>query len=316
AMNMTNVDAVEGPLSETFCAGVDIGGTKLAVGAIDRDGRVLRRRIAPTPSGPDKILETVASMIEDLGRPQAVGVGAPGIIDGSSGRVWWATDTIAGWAGTEVTGVLSALIGGTVVADNDVRMMAHGESLLGAGRPHPDALLVSVGTGVGGAVRRCGELIHGAHGTAGEIAHLYVGPGTRVCSCGRTGHLEAAVAGPGIAAAYTDHLGKSAPALEQVAESMRAGDPLARTVIEDAAVILGRALAGLVVALDVGAVIIAGGVLEIGDAWLSPLREALHAEVFPSHRQVPVLAAELGSEAGLVGAGLMAFEALPKRVPT
>lgn len=293
-------------------AGIDIGATKIAVGAVDEAGHVRRRLMASTPHGSELILDTAAHLVRELGEPAAVGVGAPGVIDAASGRVLSATDTIPGWGGVDVAGGLRTRIGAPVVVDNDVRAMAYGEATLGAAQEFQDVLFVSVGTGIGGALLRGGELLHGPHGTAGELAHLYVGRqgASRVCSCGRPDHLEAVASGPAIAARYTERAGAGPHTLQDVAELMRDGDPSALAVIRDSAELAGRALAGFVVALDVQALVVGGGVAQIGEAWLGPLREALHRDVLPVQRELPVLAARLGLDAAVAGAGLLAVRAL------
>ena len=140
--------------------------------------------------------------------PLALGVGAPGVIDRAAGRVVSATDVLPDWVGADVGSELERLCGCPVVVDNDVRMMAVGEALHGAGKAHGEALYVSVGTGVGGAIWRDGEVVRGPHSTAGEIAHLLVpAQGAVPCGCGRRDHVEAAASGPAIEAAHTARTG-------------------------------------------------------------------------------------------------------------
>jgi glucokinase len=221
-----------------------------------------------------------------------------------------ASAVLPGWAGARVRARLEAATGLPVHVENDVRAMAAAEAVLGAGRGYRTVLHVSVGTGIGGAITRDGRLVHGARGTAGEIAHLLVpedGSG-RTCGCGRTGHLEAAAAGPGIEAEYARRTGRPTVALPQVVELMRAGDGFARAVVADGAALLGRALAGLVIALDADAVVLGGGVAAIGPEYRVPLAHALHAEVPYLDRHVPVVAAALGTDAPLLGAVLLASE--------
>lgn len=289
--------------------GVDIGGTKIAAAVVTEDGSVLRRASCRTP--PHAVLETVVGLVQqltgDLGR---LGVAAPGVIDLASGSVLSATDVLPGWAGTPVRRELEARLGVPVRVDNDVRAMARGEASAGAGRDHPDALYVSVGTGVGGAVYRAGTVLRGPHALAGEIAHLLV-PGTGdqhgVCGCGRRDHLEASVSGPAIERAYRQHTGHRL-GLREIAALLRDGDAIAMRVITTAARLLGRALAGLLASIDGTAVIIAGGVAQVGRPFLDPLTDALHDEALPPLRDVAVLPARLGTDAPLVGAALLARE--------
>ncbi|MEV5829145.1 ROK family protein [Spirillospora sp. NPDC052242] len=211
---------------------------------------------------------------------RGLGVGAPGVVDPASGRVVSATDVLPGWSGTPVREALADLTGLPVAVANDVRAMGLGEARRGAGAGFHRVLHVSVGTGVGGALTTGGRLDHGAHGTAGELAHLLVPErGPVPCGCGRRDHLEAAVSGPAIAAT---------------------GDP------GRAGTLLGRALAGVLAVLDPDAVVIGGGVAQLGAPFLDAVAAAFRAEALPPLRATPILPAALGTDAPLTGAALLA----------
>ncbi|WP_254716687.1 ROK family protein [Actinomadura sp. WMMB 499] len=210
-------------------------------------------------------------------------MGAPGVVDPETGRVVAATDVLPGWSGTPVRDTLAGLTGLPVAVANDVRAMGLGEARRGAGAGFHRVLHVSVGTGVGGALTTGGRLDAGAHGTAGELAHLLVPErGPVPCGCGRHDHLEAAVSGPAIAAT---------------------GDP------GRAGALLGRALAGLLAVLDPDAVVVGGGVAQLGAPFLGAVAATFRAEALPPLRDVPILAARLGTDAPLVGAALLAKSA-------
>ncbi len=291
--------------------GVDIGGTKIAA-AIVRDGVVERRTTAPTPrSGGDEVMRVVSAQIEsllgDVDTVAGIGVGAPGVIDRASGDVTSATEVLPGWAGTRVRSILEARIGLPVTVDNDVRVMARAEILPALDRGAHDVLFVSVGTGVGGAIARGGEIDSGPHGSAGELAHLLVPiEGATPCGCGRLDHLEAVAAGPAIAAEHARRTGETGLDLREIADRARGGDRAAAVVISDAASLTGRALAGLLGAIDADAVVIGGGVAQIGRPFMDPLTHALRAEVLAGLQRIPVTVAGAGTDAPLVGAALLA----------
>lgn len=295
--------------------GVDIGGTKIAAAALDASGVLSHRLIRPTPRGSEAVLDVVADLVAELAgsvRVGAVGVGAPGVIDARDGSVLSSTDVLPGWAGTAVRCELQRRTGLPVAVDNDVRVMARGELALGAGRGYHDVIFVSVGTGVGGALARDGRVVTGPHGTAGELAHLLIpGTGAIACGCGRRDHLEGAVSGPAITAAYAARSGTPAASLHEVAALMRLGDPIARNVVTEAGVLLGRVLAGLVAAVDVEVVVVGGGVAQIGSDFLGPLVESLRSEALPPLRHIAVQAAILGTDAPLIGAARLAASLLP-----
>ncbi|MBG0564784.1 ROK family protein [Actinoplanes aureus] len=296
-------------------AAVDIGGTKIAA-ALVTDDDVIRERVqVDTPSGAPAILCVVAELIAGLcsrsgqGTVRAVGVGAPGVIDSTTGVVRSATGILPGWAGTPVRDELAGRLGLPVAVANDVRAAALGAVRDPAVRDRSHLLHVSVGTGVGGALVRHGRLVPGPHAVAGEIAHLLVpDAGALPCGCGRYDHLEAAVAGPAIAAAYARATSGPVRPLTEVAARMRAGDQDAGTAIRSAARLLGRALAGLVAAVDVDAVTLGGGVVH-GIAEFAPATaEAFHTEALPPLRAVPVVVPRTGTDAPLLGAAQLARE--------
>lgn len=274
---------------EVFAA-LDIGGTKIAAALVDAGGAVQWRGRAATPrTGGDDVLAVAARLLDGAGDApvRALGVGAPGVIDPETGRVVSATEVLPGWAGTPVRDVLAERTGLPVAVVNDVRAMAYGEAQVGAGVGYHRVLHVSVGTGVGGALTTGGRLEHGAHGTAGEMAHLLVPErGPVPCGCGRRDHLEAVVSGPAIAAA---------------------GDA------PHAGAVLGRALAGLLAVLDPDAVVVGGGVAQRGAPFLDAVAAAFRAEALPPLRATPILAARLGTDAPLVGAALLAMTAQGSR---
>jgi predicted NBD/HSP70 family sugar kinase/putative N-acetylmannosamine-6-phosphate epimerase len=291
--------------------GVDIGGTKIAAGVVTADGAVLAREHAPTPrSGGADVMDAVCAAARRLlGRAgpavTGIGVGAPGVVDPGAGVIRAATDVLPGWAGTDVAGPLRDATGLPVAVENDVRAAALGEARRGAGAGFDRLLVVSVGTGIGGALVFGGRLQRGGHGTAGELAHLLVpGDGPIRCGCGRLDHLEAHASGPAIAAAdHAEEGAAGAPGpLPAVVDRWRAGDELAGAVINSAARLIGRAVAGLAGAVDVDAVLVTGGVARIGEDFLAPLRSAFAESVIGPLRQIRVLAGSLAGDAPLIGA--------------
>ena len=293
--------------------GVDIGGTKIAGGLVV-GGKIVRRSRRATPRhGSASIFDAVADLVAELRADErpvaALGVGSPGVIDPVTGSVRSATDTVPGWRGAEVRAELAGRTGLPVAVDNDVRAMALGECRLGSAREHGFVLHVSVGTGVGGAFSHDGVLLRGDRGTAGEIAHVLVSMrGAMPCGCGRDDHLEAVASGPAITAAYTALSGNGSVELPEVERRMRAGDREARQVVTAAGTQLGRALSGLVTALDVDAVVVGGGAARLGDALLGPLTRALDAETRPEARRTPVLPTLLEADGPVLGAALLATD--------
>ncbi len=297
--------------------GIDIGGTKIAAALVAPDGTMSALHRVPTPvrAGPAAILRAALAVGREVlasaegGQVVAVGVGSAGQVDHERGVITYATDNLPGWAGTDLAGAIWDAFELPVAVDNDVNAMALGEHQFGAGQGFGHALYVTIGTGVGGALVQDGNVWRGTTSTAGEIGHLLVAwDGKRRCSCGRTGHLEAYCAGPAIAARYAEST-KSTVLLDlrDVAARAGAGDNHAREAIAEGATILGLALGGLLSVLDPAAVIVGGGVAELGTLWWQPLEAALRAAPMPGPARVALRPARLGVHAVLIGAGWLAL---------
>jgi len=295
----------------TTALGIDIGGTKTAAVVVTDGGVVCGHQIATTPAaaGAAGVVATAVATarraLEAAGvaAVDVAGVGSAGIVD-RRGRVRYATSALPGYAGTDLAGDVAAALGVPVVATNDVQAMAHAQLPAIAGG---DALVVAIGTGVGGALVRAGRVVVGRTGTAGSIAHLAAGTGgDRPCPCGGRDHLEAVGSGPAIAAAYAAASG-IARSVRDIAA--RAGhDHDAAVVIAEAATTTGRVLGGLVSALDPDIVLIGGGVAEIGNGYLEPLVAALRANALPPVADVEVRLVRFGAYAVAVGAGHHALQ--------
>lgn len=306
----------------TLTLGIDIGGTKIAAALVRPDGQIAVRDRVPTPvgHGADAILHAAIKLGKDLvavtapsDHLVAVGVGAAGHIDHQRGRVVYAADTLPGWGGAAVGDAFETAFSVPVVVDNDVNAMALGEQQFGAGRSFSSALYVTVGTGVGGAIILGGNLWRGTNWAAGELGHLVLDhDGTRRCSCGARGHVEAYTAGPAIAAHYHKLAGADRSMdLRAVTALAQRGDVHAQQAIREGAQMLGTALAGLLSVLDVEAVIIGGGVAELGEAWWQPLERALRASLLPGPQRVALRRAELKNDAVVVGAAWLALSRMP-----
>ena len=328
---------------------VDIGGTKTVVALVDRALRVTHAHTAPTPAreGAAAVVATVAHLAaaaldEASGASQhaggsqvpapftvcGVGIGTAGTVDPARGVIVASTDTMAGWAGTELArDVRAALtevlaLRGVTVRDaaqpptplpvtvrNDVDAHAAGESAAGAARGDQSVLVVAVGTGIGAGIILAGTPLTGAHHSGGDLAHVPV-PGAEhlTCTCGRPGHLEAIASGLGILAHYRSLGGDQAvPDSREVAARARGGDPLAAQAIADAARALGRALAGAVAILDPDRVVLTGSVTGIGAPLWDTAEAAFRAELTGAVSGTPLVAGELGGDAPLVGAAAAAW---------
>ncbi|MBS43200.1 MAG: glucokinase [Nocardioides sp.] len=307
--------------------GVDVGGTKVLAGVLDADGRVVRTALRSTPGRrvspgmvEDALTEAVAE-VADGRTPDAVGLAAAGFVDVDRERVMFAPHLP--WAGEPVRARLEDRWGVRVVLDNDANCAAVAESRLGAARGATSALVLTLGTGIGGALVLDGHVLRGAQGMAGEFGHMQVVPDGRGCECGRSGCWEQYCSGNALLrfararvgvepTMLTDLCGGRPERLTgpQVTDAAEDGDLVARQAFASVGESLGRGLAALVAAFDPEVVVVGGGVSAAGDRLLDPARAALARHlVGADHRVLPPVRVGLGADAGLVGAALLAEEA-------
>lgn len=312
--------------------GVDIGGTKIAAMRVGPDGAVHERAQVPTPRGDS---EEVFAAVEEAARRvmgadvAAAGVGVAGLVDSAAGIMRYGPNLP--FRELPLRDRLSAAIGVPCLVENDASVAGWGEYRLGAGRGTREMLLVTVGTGIGGAIITGGRMLRGAHGFAAEIGHVIVEPGGPQCGCGNRGCWEQVASGRAIsrlggeAARANPHsllaeLAEGDPEAVSgplVTDAARRGDVVAQEVLAEVGRRLGEGVAGLVNILDPEVVVIGGGAVEAGDLLLDPARKAYREAVeAPDHRpDVPILPAELHNDAGGIGAALLALEELLDQPP-
>ena len=297
--------------------GIDIGGTKISAAIVGEHDTKVSPRTVPTPSaeGPDAILDTAAAlaatvMAESRIAPAAFGAGSAGAFD-LSGTVVNSTDHLRGWLGTKVAAGLAARLGAQVTVLNDVHAAALGEVVAAPDRRRTDSLLfVAVGTGIGGALVSRGRVVRGVSGMAGSVGHVRVrATSARTCSCGGQDHVEAFASGPAMERSYRELSGIDA-GLADIGGRARNGDAAALAVIGDAARLLAYALAAAVAVTDVGEIVLGGGVMGLGDIFVSPLVAELRAELHPLFGGLQVRVSSLGTSAAIVGSARAAFRVL------
>lgn len=298
-------------MSEVALA-VDIGGTKILVGLVAADGTILSSEQAPTPArdGPDAIIAAVVALAEKVRRPDVTrcGVGTAGVV-GEDGEITSATDHLARWAGTPLRRRLTEVLGMPVTVLNDVQAVGLCEAMLGAAKGHRSALLLALGTGVGGAIARNGIVERGAYGIAGSVGH-HLSPVRRGrrCPCGGTDHLEAYASGTAMEEEFRTRTGRDI-GLREIAALAQSGDVDAKAVIAEAAEVLGAVIGSANNVVDAEIVVIGGGVLALGDMLLAAAREAARREALGASKAVQIVPAQFGPTACLIGAGLAALSA-------
>jgi glucokinase len=293
--------------------GVDLGGTKILAGVVDRSGHVQARHEVPTPTeSQDALLEGVAAAVEAV-RDEgvvALGFGVPSVVDPRTGVSLGSINIPL--EGVSVASVLGARFGLPAAVDNDAGVAALAEWRLGAGRGEEDLVMLTLGTGVGGGVVLGGRLARG-WSELGHVVVLADGPPCQGACTGR-GHLEALVSGSAADRAAEELWGPGSTA-EQLVERAAGGDEAARASLRRIGHLLGAGVGSLVNVFGIRLFLVGGGFgLAAADFLLGSAVEAARREALAPGRDVRLESARLGGDAGLVGAGLLAFAALDGEV--
>ncbi len=287
-------------------------------------GNMLAVERAPTPGGVESAIAMMAEMAAGVAQAagtqvSVVGVGFGGPVDVASGRIRRSHQT-SGWEDIALGKTLAERLGLVTYLANDANAGGLAEARFGAGKNARSLLYVNVGTGIGGAIVLGGRIHVGATSTAGEIGHCVVLPEGPECTCGKRGCLEALSSGSALARRAKELLAQDdarASALRElpaeeftgraVGRAAVEGDTLALQVVEEAARFLGVGIANAVNLLDPEVVVLGGGVPEMGEVFFRPMRRSFEAEVMPSAARTPVVPAELGYDAGVIGAAAVAL---------
>jgi glucokinase len=290
--------------------GVDLGGTKIATGSVDVDGNLHEQFEVPTPTeSQDELLEAIVAAIEPLAdeRVDAIGFGIPSVIDRSTGRALGSTNIPL--RDISLADLTQERFGVPAVVENDANVAALAEWRLGAGRGANDLVMLTLGTGVGGGLVLGGSLYRGI----AELGHVVVVADGPPCQgrCNGRGHLEAVASGNAADRAAEKLWGEGATA-ELLVGRAEEGDPAALEALSGIGHLLGAAIGSFVNMFAPELIIVGGGFGIAAFEFLVPsaLEIARRETVEPDALPVRIVSAELGSDAGLIGAGLVAFEAL------
>ncbi|KRE36841.1 glucokinase [Janibacter sp. Soil728] len=316
--------------------GIDIGGTKVSGGVLDEDGRILVRTRRDTPdrsNAPRVVEDTIVEVIEELlvqadaegvERPVTVGVGAAGFVAADRSTVVFAPHL--SWRNEPLREALGKRLDLPISIDNDANAALWAEHRFGAARGASHAVMITLGTGIGGAILVGGQLVRGRYGIAGEFGHMQVVPGGQRCECGNRGCWEQyssgnalvrearglAMANSPMATDLLAHVGGDPASLTgpMITEAARHGDATATELLAEIGHWLGVGIANLAAALDPEVFVIGGGVSAAGDLLLGPARDTF-ARQLPGRGYRPaatIVAARFGPDAGLIGAAALGAE--------
>jgi glucokinase len=309
--------------------GLDVGGSKVLAAEVSVDGVVAKTCQLFTPgedAPPGLVEDALTEAVHEVAAGRsvaAVGLAAAGFVDAPAERVMFAPHLP--WRDDPVRSRLQRRWGLTVVMDNDANCAAAAELAFGAARGASTAIVITLGTGIGGAVVLGGQVHRGWNGMAGEFGHMQVVPDGHPCECGRRGCWEQYCSGHALVRLVRAQLNHQPSLLQElsggdpdaltgpmVTRAAADGDLVARKAFESVGEWLGVGVANLVAAFDPEVVVVAGGVSAAGERLLEPAHAALtRSLVGASHRAVPPLvAARFGPEAGVVGAAVLARDSL------
>ena len=314
-----------------YYAGIDLGGTFVKGGIVDEEGNILVKDKIPT--GKERpyaeIAADMAQLVLDLAKKagispadvKAAGVGSPGTIDSKNGIIVYSNNIR--WEKVPLGAELKKHLGIPVFATNDANAAALGESFAGAAKSYPSSVFITLGTGVGGGIILDNVLFEGNRSAGAEIGHMVIRMGGEKCTCGRKGCFEAYASATALirqtrnamAKDKTSKLWEICPNPEDVNgktafDGMRAGDKTAEKVVKNYITYLAEGIANLANIFRPDAVVLGGGVCAEGDNLLVPLRRKVNRLLYGGTKYAPVLVtvAQLGNDAGLVGAARFAMQ--------
>ncbi|MDX2643294.1 ROK family glucokinase [Streptomyces sp. NPDC001902] len=308
--------------------GIDIGGTKVMAGVVDADGTILEKLRTETPDkskSPKVVEDTITELVLDLSERHdvhAVGIGAAGWVDADRSRVLFAPHL--SWRDEPLKARLTERLRVPVMVDNDANTAAWAEWRFGAGRGENDLVMITLGTGIGGAILEDGQVKRGRYGVAGEFGHMQVVPGGHRCACGNRGCWEQYSSGNALVREARELAAAESPVAygiidrvdgqvreitgPLITELAREGDPMCVELFQDIGQWLGVGIANLAAALDPSCFVIGGGVSAADDLLIAPARDAFrrHLTGRGYRPEARIVKAQLGPEAGMVGAADLA----------
>ena len=307
--------------------GLDIGGTEIKAALVNGKGDIIASHRAPTPKTLSTFHETVKAVAANLHvgdvNIRGVGIGCKGIIDPRTTKVLALPGELNYLEGRLLSDFVSPFVPTLcpVAADNDARVALVGEHIWGAAQGRKNAIMLTLGTGVGGAILADGKIVRGAGGIAGHLGHVTVDPTGGLCICGNRGCLETVFSARAIEAeafaaihrgvkTQLPRLESRPPTCNDIFEYAQKGDEVARIVVERATLILGSAIAGLIHVLDPEIVILGGQITQAGNFLLEPIQKEIDWRTrYLLCRKVPVVRAQIAEPSGVVGAAALAIEA-------
>ena len=318
-------------MSDQLAIGIDIGGTKVAGGLVDVDGNITHRARRDTPhrsKSPSVVEDTIVEVVAELmqvvgsGTVAAVGIGAAGFVAADRATVVFAPHL--SWRHEPLQEALHKRIAMPIFVDNDANAAAWAEWKFGAAQGETHLMMITLGTGIGGGILINGEVQRGRFGIAGEFGHMQIVPGGHRCECGNRGCWEQYASGNALVREARSLFSANSPIASDlfdraegvpgnltgplITQAARDGDPTAGELLAEIGNWLGLGIANLAAAFDPGTFVIGGGLSAAGDLLLASARETFKRQLTGRgyRPEARIVAAELGNDAGLIGAADLA----------
>lgn len=315
-----------------YILGIDIGGTAIKIGVINDNGSIHSKWEIPTNIGNkgetiatdawSSIVEQLKALHIEKDSIQGIGIGAPGFIDEKTGFVYKAVNI--GWEDFDLANQFNELSGLPVFVANDANVAALGENWVGAGNQADNLIAVTLGTGVGGGIIANGAMISGENGTAGEIGHITIDPDGYPCNCGRKGCLETITSATGMVRQAIDLIEKNPESdlaeyyqkhgeitTKDIFNLAKQGDPFSEQIIDHTADVLGFAISNIATVINPSKILVGGGVSLAGETFINKIENCFRKYALPRVSDIcEFKIAELGNDAGMIGAAYLVKERL------
>ncbi|MCH5163341.1 MAG: ROK family protein [Clostridiales bacterium] len=308
-----------------YCIGIDIGGTSVKIGVVDKDGKIIKRGrvVTDVAGGQFKIIDDIGKLVQTLADPAdrdfvGIGIGCPGAINSATGTVDRAYNL--NWENVPLAELLARYVNKPIKVSNDANVAALGESMFGVGRMYSDTIFITLGTGVGGGIVIGNKLYEGNESKGAELGHMVVAIDGEQCTCGRKGCLEAYCSATALIretrkAMIRDKgsmMWEFSPKLEEVDgrtafECSKQGDRAACEVVDTFVKYLGEGMLNFANIFRPQAIILGGGVCAQGDYLIYKLKDYCKDRNYGFHGtpRFDILTAQLGNDAGIVGAAAL-----------
>ena len=297
-----------------YAIGIDIGGTNIPVSLINDAGKIIHTIEKKTDShdGPSAVVDMIAGAVNELSKLTngekiiGIGLGAPGALDLNNGIIL-TSPNLQNWKNVPLLKMLKEKVSMAIYMDNDANCAAIGEHWIGGARGAKNAVMITLGTGVGGGIIIDGKIFRGSHGTAGEIGHITIERNGRPCGCGNLGCLEAYASATGAVKTAKEY-GKENVTAYEIFVSAENGDEVSKKILNESGKYLGIGIATFVNIFDPDVVIIGGGFAS-AEKYLLPaaIEEAYKRSFKTIMDKVKIKKAELGNQAGVIGAARSVF---------